>query len=357
MILRQVNNLVPLGFVDPIGDACLRYRRDPRRVFPGGWGGNNDPHQIANCFQLRLVDGFADIVPVITGTGTYRGISYREGAFESPIADMIGGPKNAGLVPFRWIEPPLPDGPMCVLLGSWSNEGYGRRMSLAALLHRRGIGSVMPETAYYGARRFPDRGRYPVRTVAETGTLGSAAVTEAASLLAYLRAEGRTSIGAGGYSMGGAHGSLAVALLGEPAAVAGMAPAHSPSVSFVDGMLSRQVDPSVFATGVFETDFETALRSILDIAAITAIPPPACASSAVFIAATGDRFAPQWSTERLHRHWAGSELRYRPGGHISIYALELAGLADAFATSFDRLASISLVQSVPPAKQGHAAAK
>jgi pimeloyl-ACP methyl ester carboxylesterase len=53
------------------------------------------------------------------------------------------------------------------------------------------------------------------------------------------------------------------------------------------------------------------------------------------VAARDDRVVSPESVEKFHRHWPTSQLRWVPGGHVSMLLFEVEAMADAIAQTFE----------------------
>ncbi len=60
------------------------------------------------------------------------------------------------------------------------------------------------------------------------------------------------------------------------------------------------------------------LAEVLDWASVLRIAPPPHTATALLAAPSGDAYVPAHAVEALHQHWPGSELRWLPGGHVSV---------------------------------------
>jgi hypothetical protein len=305
-------------------------RRGPKRlrIFPGGWG------------EMRYVEMLSDIA-ILAADPRELHISWsprkhftdrtvRDGHFPSP-TDL---PPPARTAAVRLVEPHGGSTKLCLLMAAWNDHGYDTRQQLADELVRRKIGSLILEIPYYGHRRVAAVDEQPVPTVADFARMGLGAVTEGRALLNHFRS--RYQMGVSGYSMGGNIGAMVGATVGHPVAVAPLAASHSPGPVFLDGVISNGIQWEALG-GVAQRE---QLRSALTAASVLRLPVPDWTRAAVLVAARGDGFVPPRAVEALHRHWPGSELRWRSGGHATLLWRQRHALADAIADSFDRLAGI-----------------
>jgi len=187
------------------------------------------------------------------------------------------------------------------------------------------------ENPYYGLRR-PHEGQ-PIRTVADFARMGTGAVTEGRALLATIQQEGATP-GVSGYSMGGNVAALISATMPFPVATAPLAAAHSPAPVYLDGVLRGGIDWEALGG---ELDAAPKLRSFMLRASVCTVDPVDHTRHAVIVAAESDGYVPRHSTEILHRHWPGSEIRWLPGGHATLSWFGKSALADAIVDAFERV--------------------
>ena len=170
-----------------------------------------------------------------------------------------------------------------------------------------------------------------IRTVAEFGVMGRAAVEEGRALLAHFASD--HLLGVTGYSMGGNTAALIGALMDQPVAIAGLAASHSPGPVWLDGILVSMIDWDALG-GAHQAD---RLRGYLTAASALAVPPPPHTAGAVIVGGRRDGYIPRTAIEDLHAHWPGSELRWLPGGHATMIWRQKDALVDAIVASLDRL--------------------
>jgi hypothetical protein len=65
--------------------------------------------------------------------------------------------------------------------------------------------------------------------------------------------------------------------------------------------------------------------------------PPRLPEAAILVGARSDGFIPPTETEHLHRHWAGSELRWLDAGHVTSLVLQRKAQVRAILDAFERL--------------------
>lgn len=309
--------------------AAVMIRRGPRRlrIFPGGWG---DREVASSMSDISAVTRPPPEIEISWGqTKHLPDRTTRDGQFFA-ITDV---PAEAETAYLRVIEPPHGSDRMCLLMAAWNDHGYDTRQQLAEELLHRGISSLLLEIPYYGHRRVVGTEEQPIPTVADFARMGTGAVAEGRALLNHFR--DRYTMGVSGYSMGGNIGALVGATAGFPVAMAPLAASYSPGPVFLDGVISNGIQWKALG-GEQQRD---ELRRALTAASVLRLPRPAWASSAVLVAARADGFIPKSAVEALHRHWGGSELRWRRGGHATLLWRQRRALADAVADSFARLAT------------------
>lgn len=300
-------------WVDEI--ARLAMERGRTRLFPDGWG---HPSPVTEDDRRIEVSW--------TQAREWHGLQVLDGSFRSPA--LLPAAARTGFV--RWIRPPA-SSRVCLHLAASNEHGYGRRASLAKQLAASGIGSLILENPFYGRRRVHAQGP-PIRTVAELLTMGSAAVQEGRALLVGAR-EQELGVGVAGYSMGGNIAGLIAATFPGPLVTVPMAPSPSPAPVYTEGLLADLVDWDALGGRTVALPH---LRSLLDEASILRFPPLASPELAIIVAAESDAYIPRDAVESIHRHWSGSELRWRRGGHLTLATIGRRHLVRAIVDAFGR---------------------
>jgi len=308
--------------------------RSPR-YFSDGWGPLSElpallepPRMPADSLELHL------------GPSLRKGhLTIREGTFESPAASLPI-PASCRTAQCRLVLPVEagPSAPVCLLLAASGDEGFGQRFSLAKDLARHGIGAMLLENPYYGARRPPGQKGVAVRTVMDLLLMFRAAAIESLSLLSWLRSRGHEEVGVSGFSMGGSLAAYTAALCPYPLAVVPVAAAHAVAPIFQEGVLSEMADWR--ALGRKDEDLRTRLCEVLAPASITALPPPVAPDCAIFLVAREDGFVPPDSTRTLAARWRGAELREVSGGHVSFLLAHRKAIVSAARDVFSHLARL-----------------
>jgi len=308
--------------------ASVVVRRGPRRlrVFPGGWGDPTAIAQLDNMPGLQAAPSDINITWAPTTRLPDRTVC--DGHFGAT-SDVPPAARRASI---RLIEPSGGTDRLCLLMAAWNDHGYDTRQRLADELITHGIGSLILEIPYYGARRVVPEGEQPIQTVGDFALMGVGAVSEGRALLNHFR--DRYQMGVSGYSMGGNIGALVGASAGFPVAMAPLAASHSPGPVFLDGVISNGIQWQALGG----RDAVPNLRKTLTAASALRLPSPDWSRAAVLVAAKSDGFIPTTAVEQLHEHWTGSELRWQRGGHATLLWRRRALLARAIVDSFDRLA-------------------
>jgi len=310
--------------IDRAASLLFRFGPSSLKVFSEGWGDEAGVATLDTSVELPPP-------PKLTIDWETRaagdGYTTRDGTFPSPAKHL---PPNSRAAHVRMFSPDKPDGRLVVMMAAWNDHGYDTRSGLAQLLVQHGVTSVMLENPFYGARRTGTD--QPIRTVADFGIMGRAAVEEGVALLAHFADDYR--IGVTGYSMGGNIGALVGALAPDGTAIAALAASHSPGPVWLDGVIRHVVDWE--ALGGPET--APRLRRELGKATVLSIEPLPHTARAIIVGASGDGYIPRSAVEELHAHWPGSELRWINAGHATMIWRHKPALVDAIVESFDRAA-------------------
>ncbi len=144
-------------------------------------------------------------------------------------------------------------------------------------------------------------------------------VDEARALLRWLRDQGHGLVGITGYSQGGVMAAFGAALSPFVVAAVPRGAGDSSAPIFTTAALSRRIAWSRLAD---ELGGLTAAREYLgrclEPVQLSRFRPPRAPEAAVLVHARGDGFVPPEEAEALHGHWAGSELRWLEGGHVTM---------------------------------------
>ena len=311
--------------IDLLGGAIVSHGPDRLRFFTDGWG------------DLSGIDGVAlptdqpePIAIEWVSEITDDGLTTSVGLFESP-AEILPNHARHGAV--TRVMPEDGADRVVVLMAAWNEHDSRARFGLARRLARRGIGSLVLENPYYGIRRPDDHDGQPIRTVSDFFRMGIGAVMEGRGLLTTVRDAGFIP-GVAGYSMGGNISALVSATTPFPIATAPLAASYSPSPVYLDGALRGGIAWDALGGKAVA---EPKLREALLAASVLDLPAPDHARHAVLVSARSDGYVPAATTEALHAHWPGSELRWIPGGHATLLWFHKGSFTRAVVDSFDRL--------------------
>lgn len=232
-----------------------------------------------------------------------------------------------------------PETPVCIHLAATGDEGFSRRRQFFALpLLKCGIASLILENPYYGRRRPAGQQKKMLNNFSDLVAMGGAAAEEGRSLVRWLREEGYEKIGVCGVSMGGSIAARAAALEEQPVAVIGCLTAHSASVVFTEGLLSRYLawDALDREMGKRGSAIEF-MKKYLDMTNLTRLPAPRKPAAAFLVAATRDGYVPRSSTALLHAHWPGSTMKWIRTGHVGAFLFHRRQFLKAIRNAFARL--------------------
>jgi hypothetical protein len=301
----------------------------PGAFFSNGWG---DASLIERLTSERFPASFDAPRIEWSATRSRGGVSFRDGTFTSPLASLL--PRESRTAHVRWLLAAPSSGALCLLLGATGDEGFGRRSRWAAPLVRRGIDALILENPLYGLRRPTGQRGVDLRTVAELLLLGRAAVEEGRALAKWTHDRG-VRVAISGYSMGGQLAAMTGVLVPFPSAIVPAASPSSATAVFVDGLLSRAT--AWEELGDEESSTRTRLASMLDGTALHTMPRPVAPHAAIVLGARSDGYVQPHHVEALHRHWAGAELRWVRGGHVSGYVLGAVAIRRAVIDALARL--------------------
>jgi hypothetical protein len=322
------------------------------RFFADGWGDlralDDDPVVLAGREPAELEITWGSRRE--TGWGTVR-----EGSFDSPETRLPECSRRAR------VQLALPAGPLrgvVLHLAATGDEGFRLRLRLAAPLLRRGIGALVLENAFYGARR-PRRQIGPaVRTVSDLYLMGAATLQEGRALLRWLRERRFGAVGVTGFSMGGQMAAMVGATVPFPAAVIPIAPTCSPDSVLRLGALRGLASWAALASGGSDLALaRDALCGRLARYSVTRLPPPVRSDAAIVVGTALDAVVPPDDMRRVAEHWR-CELRWLQAGHVSAAFGHQAAFRDAIADAVARLdaATTGVTASRWPDRRAHARA-
>jgi len=348
-------SLLSLGAAHRLADRLAGAMGRIPRLYADGFGDLEQLEQLVTLVRdsdVRREPGQIEVR--WSGPARRRGpITVRAGTFESPVPHRLLPPETrVGHVQLLLPPEPAPGRPICLHLASTGEQGFTLRTLFATPLVRRGIAALLLENPFYGLRRPKEQFGCSLRTVRDQFAMNYATVTEARCLLAWLRREGYAQIGVTGYSQGGVMAAFAAALTPFPLAAVPRGAADSAAPIFLDGGLSKSMNWPKLAAQFRSSRPCGALRDeaaefgerqarsyfarCLEPVTVSHFPPPADPTLAIIINARHDGFVPPEEAMALHRHWAGSELRWLDGGHVTA-ALHLDAHRSAIRDAFDRL--------------------
>jgi dienelactone hydrolase len=300
--------------------------------FSDGWGDR------ALCESMDPVALSRQRIPHVAMTlgppKTELGGVLREGAFESPETRL---PACARTAHVRLLLPEREVRAVVVHLAASGDQGFGVRLRFAAPLLERGIGALVLENAFYGARRPANQPHHAVRSVSDLHLMGAATFQEGRALLRWLREDlAVPDVGVTGFSMGGQLSAMVGASMPFPCAVVPMAPTCSPDSVLRDGVLSHVADWVALAAGAEPDAARSALCEHLSRFSVTTLPPPACREAAIVVGTAGDGVVPPSEMRRIAQHW-GCELRWIDAGHVSAVLRHQGEMREALADALERL--------------------
>jgi len=285
-------------------DRAVAWLSRRSRMFSRGWG---DEAVLADSsLRQRYLAAPQPIVIRWSAPRKHGRRVCRDGEFRSPLDQLPGAVATAHVRAWSQADNPA----ACVMLAASRDEGYWIREQVFGPLTARSIDLYFLENPYYGLRR-DGRGPSDI-TVADHGLMALGMVLEARALLQHLKPMYH-KLAVAGYSMGGHMAALTAAVSPLPLACAALATGASASAIYTRGLLSWSVD--------FDTlggdSARRRLQELFDVADITNFRSPVRVDAAVVSGCTRDGYVLPSETERLHRHWKGSTLRWIEAGHFS----------------------------------------
>jgi hypothetical protein len=308
------------------------------RFFEDGWG----DRAIVEALDLEeLASRRASPIQVRLGEAqrAFGGI-IREGTFASPETRL---PECARTARIRMLLPRGEARGVAVHLAASADQGFGMRLRFAAPLLAHGIGAVVLENAYYGARRPAKQVAHAVRSVADLGLMGSATVQEGRALLRWLRSGlGFRNVGVTGFSMGGQMAAMVGATTDFPVAVVPIAASCSPDTVLRHGVLRHAALVSkLCCEGESEELAREGLLRLLARFSVTSLPAPVLPAAAIVVGTRDDGVVPPGDMQKIAEYW-GAELRWLPAGHVSAVLRHQGAMRQAILDAFTRLAAARL---------------
>lgn len=223
----------------------------------------------------------------------------------------------------------------CVILAGSHDEGYRLRERVFGALADRGTDLYFLENPYYGLRRIP--GGLSAIKVSDQAMMAVGMVLEARALLGCLQPQ-YDRLAVAGYSMGGHMAAITAAVTPFPVACAALATGASASTIYTRGLMTWAVDFDRLAGGrAHRAAAQERLYQAFDAADITRYPAPLRVDAAVILGCTHDGYVLRSETERLHRHWPGSTLRWLDAGHFSALLTSRRVLCECVAEAIAKL--------------------
>lgn len=313
--------------IDAVAGLIYGLGSSRHRVFPDGWG---DRFAVAMLEDAEIGTEPVEPADIVWGRKEERpGVRVRRGQFASPLAPQL--PVDSASVPIELIEPGSGTDRYVVIMPAWNDHGFEQRRRLARLIVQAGIGAIMFDIPFYGARRVTRVRQQAIRTVGDFALMGVGAVKEALAITAATPGQ----IGVTGFSMGGNLAALVSAVADRSIATSAVAASHSPGPVYLDGVLSRAIDWEALGG----RDQAEGLRSVLGSASALRYAAKPHHKAAVLVAAARDGFVPLEAASQLAEHW-GAELRMLPGGHATALWRHRPAMAQAVADSFERTIAI-----------------
>jgi pimeloyl-ACP methyl ester carboxylesterase len=310
-------------------DAAVAWLSRRSKLFSRGWGDETVLAEFSARARYLAAPG---PVKIEWGAPRKHGSEVRrDGTFRSPLTALPDAVKTVHVR--AWTR----EGNVaaCIMLAASRDEGYWIRERVFGPLTGRGIDLYLIENPYYGLRR-DGRGPSDI-TVSDHGLMALAMVLEARALLERLNAKYQ-KLAVAGYSMGGHMAAITAAVTPLPVACAALATGASASAIYTRGLLSWSVDFDALGGGAGGRDAaRERLRKLFDTADVTRYRPPRRVDAAVVSGCTRDGYVLQSETERLHRHWKGSSLRWIEAGHFSALLTQRKALCDCVEEAVGKL--------------------
>jgi len=302
------------------------------RFFQDGWGDralceSMDPEALSRRRTPKLRVGLGPARRAFGGL-------LREGAFESP-EDRL--PFCARTARIQLLLPGQLRA-VAVHLAASGDQGFAVRLRFAAPLLEHGIGALVLENAFYGARRPANQPHHAVRCVSDLQLMGSATLQEGRALLRWLRDALRVErVGVTGFSMGGQMAAMVGASVPFPCAVVPIAATCSPDSVLREGVLHHVAEwAALVGKGETVEAARQALCAHLARFSVTTLPAPVEPAAAIVVGTASDGVVPPAEMQRIAEHW-GCELRWLPAGHVSAVLRHQGAMRQALLDAFERL--------------------
>ena len=260
-----------------------------------------------------------------------RGITRRDGTFLSPL-QLLPEHTRTGRVR-AWTR--AQHLAACVILAASRDEGFRAREHIFGKLIAHGLDLYFLENPFYGSRRTPQGPSH--MTISDHGLMVLGMVLEARALLEHLHPSYPKLVVAG-YSMGGHMAAITAAVTPFAVGCAALATGASASIIYTRGLLSWSVDlEALGGTRDRRAAARERLHQLFEVADVTRYPQPVRSDAAVIAGCKRDGYVFRSETERLHKHWKGSALRWIPAGHFSALVTSRRALCHCVAEAADKL--------------------
>ena len=310
-------------------DLLVAWASSRSKLFSRGWGDEKLLAELSGCGSYSDAPG---PISLKWEAASKRGrLVKRDGTFVSPLVTL---PEQARTVHLRSLTAEGNDA-ACVMFAASRDEGYQVRERVFGPLAEQGIDLYLLENPFYGRRRAA--GGLSFITVSDQGLMALGMVLEGRGLLEHLRSRYQ-KLAIAGYSMGGHMAAITAAVSPFPVACAALATGASASSIYTRGLLSWSVDLDSLGGGSTQrAAARRRLTELFDAADVTSHPAPVRADAAVIAGCTRDGYVLRSETERLHKHWPGSTLRWVAAGHFSALLTSRRALCDCVAEAVQKL--------------------
>ena len=309
---------------------------DSSLFFRDGWGNLDALERLKQTRILELEPKRLDIswLPPFSEKGLIR----KDGSFSSPLPHEFL-PEEARTAHFRLNLPEDHDRetPIVIVFPMTGDEGFElRERKISRPLLKKGIGTLLLENPFYGKRKPSYQDTYFIQSVLDMLSMCMGAAIEGQHLLSHFQDEGYRHLGVAGQSQGGMVASIVGTLTSSPISIAISLSAHSPEVILTEGLLRSFVDWSQLSMDSLD-ECHSRFRDIFEVGDILKRPPPAYPQAAFIQGARLDKVTPRASVRSIHEHWAGSQLEWLPGSHISSLTLHSKDFVDLISKSVQAL--------------------
>jgi Alpha/beta hydrolase domain containing 18 len=300
-----------------------------QKLFSQGWGDEALLRHLAE--HASFAQALDPISVDWSATAKQNGKIQRDGTFHSPL-DLL--PTEARTAHVRaWSK--QGNTSACVILAASRDEGYKTRERVFGPLVSRGLDLYFLENPFYGRRRTSSSAS--LATFSDHVLMNLGSVWEARALLEHLRGS-YERLTVTGYSMGGHMAAITAAVTPFPVACAALATGASAAPIYTKGLLSWSVNLEALAAAEGEPlAAKERLRLLIEAADLTRHAPPIRTDAALLVGCVRDGYVLAHEVERLHKHWAGSTLRWLPAGHVTGLVFFRSALCNAVADATARL--------------------